>query len=136
LLAFGGKEFLLPSVHVVSGRQGRCFLLFLSLWLDLIQIRMSRAQLWSVQLFLKKRFARLFSNPFLSLTLLLIITHLKLCDVFARCSLAGPGKGMRRSVGSVEDGSGIRARCSKRTACLTTAESAVMALACASKCHC
>ena len=39
---------------------------------------------------------------------------------------------MRRSVGGVEDESGIRARYSKRTARLTTAESAIEVLAYAS----
>jgi hypothetical protein len=42
---------------------------------------------------------------------------------------------MRRSVGSVEDESGIRARCNKRTVRLTTAESAIEVLVCASDCH-
>lgn len=56
----------LPSCLSMSSPAiaGRVF--FSSLWLFLIQIRMSRAQFWSVQLFLKKKVSfHVFSNLFL-----------------------------------------------------------------------
>jgi hypothetical protein len=135
LLAFGGKEKgrvspFAPSlsVHVVSpAGKGRFFFSLLSGFF-LIQIRMSRAQCLVRTIVSRKKVSFACSRIFSFFSAL--PTWIMSCVM--RCSLAGPGKGMRRSVGSVEDESGIRARCSKRTARLATAESAIETLACAS----